>query len=326
MRERDIAFHDHASRITHHVNAMAFLELKNVSKCYGPVAKQTTILKDINLQIERGEFVAIVGYSGAGKTTLISMIAGLIKPDTGTITLNDLEITEPGPDRGIVFQNYSLLPWMTVYENIYLAVDQVFPNWAPAKKQLHTEKYIAMVNLTPAREKKPGELSGGMRQRVSVARALAIDPQILLLDEPLSALDALTRATLQDEINRIWLQDKKTVVMITNDVDEGILLADRIIPLSAGPGATLGPAIEIDIPRPRDRKAINHINRHKEIRREVIDYLLGVGGKQRTTITKKLSLPNIEPEDLSIPRNAFSMRRRPVRRNEVKHETIEIQP
>jgi nitrate/nitrite transport system ATP-binding protein len=304
---------------------MAFLELKNVSKSYGHGARHATVLKDINLQIERGEFVAIVGYSGAGKTTLISMIAGLTKPDTGTITLNDLEITEPGPDRGIVFQNYSLLPWMTVYENIYLAVDQVFPNWAPAKKQLHSEKYIAMVNLTPAREKKPGELSGGMRQRVSVARALAIDPQILLLDEPLSALDALTRATLQDEINRIWIQDKKTVVMITNDVDEGILLADRIIPLSAGPGATLGPAIEIDIPRPRDRKAINHINRYKEVRREVIDYLLGIGGKQRTTITKKLSLPNIEPEDLSIPRNVFS-RRQPIRRNEVKSETIEIQP
>src|ERR1043165_828652 len=218
---------------------MPFLELKNVSKSYGA----SVVLHDINLSIEKGEFVAIVGYSGAGKTTFISLIAGLAKPDTGSITLNDLEITAPGPDRGIVFQNYSLLPWLTVYENIYLAVDQVFPNWAPAKKAQHTEKYIEMVNLTPAREKRPSELSGGMRQRVSVARALSMDPQILLLDEPLSALDALTRATLQDEIQRIWLQDKKTVVMITNDVDEGILLSDRIIPLSAGPCATLGPSI-----------------------------------------------------------------------------------
>src|SRR5436189_3323796 len=166
-------------------------------------------------------------------------------------------MTAARPDRGVVFQTYSLLPWMTVYENIYLAVNQVFPNWAPAKKQQHTEKYIAMVNLTPARDKRPSELSGGMRQRVSVARALAMDPQILLLDEPLSALDALTRATLQDEISRIWQQDKKTVVLITNDVDEGILLADRIIPLSAGPHATLGPSFAIDLPRPRDRKAIN---------------------------------------------------------------------
>jgi len=206
---------------------MAYLELKNVGKSFDG----TDVLRDINLSVEKGEFVAIVGFSGAGKTTLISMIAGLLKPDAGTMTLNDLEITEPGPDRGIVFQNYSLLPWLSVYENIYLAVDQVFPNWAPAKKQQHVEKYIGMVNLTPAREKRPHELSGGMRQRVSVARALAMDPQILLLDEPLSALDALTRSTLQDEISRIWQENQKTVVMITNDPDEGIYLADRIIPL-----------------------------------------------------------------------------------------------
>ncbi len=302
---------------------MPFLELQNVSKGYGPKNQRTEVLKDINLQIEKGEFVAIVGYSGAGKTTLVSLMAGLIRPDSGKLTLNDLEITDPGPDRGIVFQNYSLLPWLTVYENIYLAVDQVFPNWAPVKKQQHTEKYIDMVNLTPAREKKPGALSGGMRQRVSVARALAMDPQILLLDEPLSALDALTRATLQDEIGRIWSQDKKTVVLITNDVDEGVLLADRIIPLSAGPKATLGPQIIIDIPRPRDRKAINHEPRYKEIRREIVDYLLGSGGKQRATITKKLSLPDLEPEDLTLPRNLFSQRRGPIRRHEIKRETVE---
>src|SRR2546427_8591953 len=148
---------------------MAYLELKKVSKSYG----HAPVLKDISLSVEKGEFVAIVGYSGAGKTTLISLIAGLIAPDSGSLTLNDLEITEPGPDRGIVFQNYSLLPWLNVYENIYLAVDQVFPNWSPTKKQQHTEKHIELVNLTPAREKRPGELSGGMRQRVSLARALA---------------------------------------------------------------------------------------------------------------------------------------------------------
>ena len=252
---------------------MAFLELKNVSKSYG----DSPVLKDINLSIEKGEFVAIVVYCGAGKTTLISMTAGLTKPDAGTLTLNDLEIKEPGPDRGIVFQNYSLLPWLSVFENILLAVDQVNPNWTTAKKQEHVERYIALVNLTPARDKKPGELSGGMKQRVSVARALAMDPQILLLDEPLSALDALTRATLQDEISRIWQQNQKTVVMITNDVDEGILLADRIIPLSAGPNATLGQSIAVDIPRPRDRTAINHDPRYREVRRAVIDFLLGEG-------------------------------------------------
>src|SRR5213083_2938707 len=175
---------------------MAFLELKNISKSFG----NSPVLADINLSIERGEFVAIVGYSGAGKTTLLSLIAGLTAPDSGTLTLNDLEITAAGPDRAVVFQTYSLLPWMTVYENIYLAVDQVFPNWAEVKKRDHTENQIVLVNLTPARDKKPAELSGGMRQRVAVARALAMDPQILLLDEPLGALDALTRATLQSEI------------------------------------------------------------------------------------------------------------------------------
>lgn len=303
---------------------MAFLELKNVSKSFGANGATTEVLRNINLQIQKGEFVAIVGYSGAGKTTLVSLIAGLLKPDGGTITLNDLEITAPGPDRGIVFQNYSLLPWLNVYENIYLAVDQVFPNWAPAKKQQHTERFIALVNLTPARDKRPSELSGGMRQRVSVARALAMDPQILLLDEPLSALDALTRATLQDEINRIWEQDQKTVVLITNDVDEGILLADRIIPLSAGPGATLGVSIPVNIPRPRDRKAINHDPRFKEIRRKVIEFLLGAGGKRHATITKKLLLPDIEPEDLNAPRGLLGARRRPVRRREIKNETVEV--
>src|SRR5215467_4094165 len=224
------------------------------------------VLRDINLTVEKGEFVAIVGYSGSGKTTLISLIAGLLKPDAGSMTLNDLEITAPGPDRGIVFQNYSLLPWLSVFENIFLAVDQCFPNWTKAKKIEHTEKYIAMVNLTPARNKRPHELSGGMRQRVSVARALAMDPQILLLDEPLSALDALTRSTLQDEISRIWQEDKKTVVLITNDPDEGIYLADRVIPLTAGPNATLGPSFKVGIQRPRDRKAINHDPHFKKVR------------------------------------------------------------
>ena len=300
---------------------MAFLELKNVSKSFAG----GSVLKDVNLSIEKGEFVAIVGYSGAGKTTLISLIAGLLWPDSGTITLNDLEITEPGPDRGIVFQNYSLLPWLSVYENIQLAVDQIFPNWSAAKKHQHIEKHIAMVNLTPAREKKPGELSGGMRQRVSVARALAMDPQILLLDEPLSALDALTRATLQDEVSRIWEENHKTVVMITNDPDEGIYLADRIIPLTAGPGATLGPSFKVEIPRPRGRKAINHDPHFKDIRRQVTEYLLSIGGKQRTTVSRKLHLPDLEPEDLSIPRNMFGVRRRAIRRSEIKRETVEVE-
>lgn len=302
---------------------MSFLELNNVHMGFGSGPKRAQVLRDIELRIDEGEFVAIVGYSGAGKTTLISLIAGLIRPDQGKVQLKGVEITEPGPDRGVVFQNYSLLPWMTVFENIYLAVDQIFPNWSAAKKRDHTDKYIAMVNLTPASAKKPGELSGGMRQRVSLARALAGEPQILLLDEPLGALDALTRATLQDELVRIWEQDKRTVILITNDVDEGILLADRIVPLSAGPNATLGQSVAVNLPRPRDRKAMNHEPEYQRIRREVIGYLLGEGGKQKLAVTRKLILPDLLPEDLNEPRNIFD-NRRPRRRSEIKRESLEI--
>jgi len=306
---------------------MAFLELERVSKAYRSNGVITPVLRDINLSVENGEFVAIVGYSGSGKTTLISLIGGLIRPDTGTVTLDGARISGPGPDRGIVFQNYSLLPWLTAYENVYLAVDQVFPKWSLDKKKAHTEKYIGMVNLLPAREKRPAELSGGMRQRVSVARALASDPRILLLDEPLSALDALTRATLQGEIAKIWDQDKKTVVLITNDVDEGLLLADRIIPLTHGPDATLGPAVPVDLPRPRDRKTINHDPRFKQTRHQVMDFLLGVGVQHRKTVTRKLHLPEIEPEDLSYGKpSPFSLfRRGPLRSKEFKKEIVEIE-
>ena len=274
---------------------MAFLQLQNVSKGFGPPGRRTEVLHDINLEVERGEFVAIVGYSGAGKTTLISLIAGLLKPDTGGIELEGKLVAGPGPERGVVFQNYSLLPWLTVYENVFLAVDAVFPRWPRSHKVDHAERFIAMVNLTAARNKRPAELSGGMRQRVSVARALAMDPEILLLDEPLSALDALTRATLQDEIERIWERNHKTVVMITNDVDEGILLADRIIPLSAGPRATLGPAVAVDIERPRDRKALNHDPRFRAIRNHVIEYLLGSGNKPRRLPAPETAKPDPAP-------------------------------
>jgi nitrate/nitrite transport system ATP-binding protein len=296
---------------------MAFLELSNVSKGFGG----PPVLHNVNLTMERGEFVAIVGYSGSGKTTLISLIAGLSKPDAGTVKLNDLEITAPGPDRGVVFQNYSLLPWLTVFENIALAVEQVFPNHTAEKQRQLVETAIATVNLTPARDKVPRELSGGMRQRVSVARALAMDPQILLLDEPLSALDALTRATLQDEFERIWAKDKKTVVMITNDVDEALLLADRVIPLTPGPGATLGPSVPVTLARPRDRKALNHDSEFKRLRSHIINQLLGYGERRRATVTKKLILPDITPEDLDLPRTT---RTRPLRPNETKKHEVTL--
>lgn len=305
---------------------MSCLELINVSAGYGTRFGRTEVLRDINLRIHDGEFVAIVGYSGAGKSTLINLISGLLKPDKGKVLMDGAPITGPGPDRGIVFQNYSLLPWLTVYGNIYLAVEQIFPEWDPVRKKEHVERQIALVNLGEAREKRPGELSGGMRQRVSVARALAIDPKVLLLDEPFSALDALTRATLQDELSRIWLENKKTVVMITNDPDEGIYLADRIIPLSAGPLATLGPSIAVNLERPRERASLNHQPAFKAVRRAVIEYLLGPGGKASLTVSRKLVLPDIEPEDLSVSRPMLGARRGPRRRNQIRQETLNIQP
>ena len=260
----------------------AFVEVRGVSKGFDSPSGRNEVLENVNLEIEQGEFVAIVGYSGSGKTTLISMLAGLIKPDSGTIHVAGKPVVGPGPDRGVVFQNYSLLPWLTVFQNVQLAVDQVFSSEDAQARHERTERYVKLVNLWHARDRKPGQLSGGMRQRVSVARALSMDPEVLLLDEPLGALDALTRATLQAEIERIWGATKKTVILITNDVDEGILLADRIIPLSAGPRATLGPAVAVPIERPRDRKAVNHHPEFKRVRGRVIEYLLDSSAKSRS--------------------------------------------
>jgi nitrate/nitrite transport system ATP-binding protein len=299
---------------------MAYLEIKGASKRFGP----HEVLTDINLEVERGEFVAIIGYSGAGKTTLMSLILGLQFPDEGTVTLDGKKVTGPGPDRAIVFQNYSLLPWLTVKENIALAVDEVFPQWTAEQRAKHIAEQIAMVNLTAATDKVPSELSGGMRQRVSVARALAMKPEVLLLDEPLSALDALTRANLQDEINRICQEEKKTVILITNDPDEAILLADRVIPLTAGPKATLGPSIPIMIPRPRSRMSINTNYDFKQSRAEVVDYLLKATDKRKSAMSKKLTLPDLIPEDLDAPRQPFGQKRRPRRRSEEKRETVEV--
>ncbi len=299
---------------------MAYLELQRVAKTFNG----SPVLHDINLSVARGEFVAVVGFSGAGKTTLLSLIAGLLPADSGTLTLDGLAISAPGPERGVVFQNYSLLPWLSAFENILLAVDQVNPGWTAVQKRERVEKYIAMVNLTAARDKRPAELSGGMRQRVSLASALAMDPQILLLDEPLSALDALTRATLQDELARIWREEQKTVVLITNDPDEALYLADRIIPLTAGPGATLGPSFPVGIPRPRDRRGLNHDPRSKAVRGGVIEFLLSSRRQRHTALTKRLVLPDLEPEDLNRPRRAFGGRAQPRRQSGVKEETVEV--
>ncbi len=275
---------------------MNFLELKNVNKSYGAGKNRLSVLKDINLSIAQGEFVALMGFSGTGKTTIISLISGLLSPDEGEVLFQGKPIKGPGAERGVVFQNYSLLPWLNVYQNVALAVDNIFPDWPLEKRKKHIEKYIAMVNLTPAMSKRPGELSGGMRQRVAVARALAMNPEILLLDEPLSALDALTRGTLQQEIEKIWLRDRKTVVLITNDVDEGILLADRIIPLKPGTGTTLGPAFKIPFERPRRRHSFNNDPLFRRVRNDIVSYFMDLRAETRNhSVTNSLRLPTLRP-------------------------------
>lgn len=274
---------------------MTILEASGLCKSYGEGKTRTDVLDDIDLAIEEGEFVAIVGFSGSGKTTLISALAGLIAPDHGEIRFRGQPITGPGPERGVVFQSYSLMPWLSVEGNVALAVDSVFKGRPKAERAEIVSRHIDMVGLSHAAARRPAELSGGMRQRVAVARALAMRPEILLLDEPLSALDALTRAKLQDELAAISAKEKKTIVLITNDVDEAILLADRIIPLKPGPEATLGPDFAVDIPRPRDRGDMNHDAAFIKLRAEVTEYLMQAGAARGVEMPSGLNLPNVVP-------------------------------
>lgn len=273
----------------------AILELSSLSKHYGEGDKRAEVLDDVNLSVQEGEFVAILGFSGTGKTTLISLMAGLVEPDRGGVLFRGREIDGPGPERGVVFQSYSLMPWLTVEGNVALAVNAVHRKLGATERAGITRHYVNMVGLGHAAERRPAELSGGMRQRVAVARALAMRPDILLLDEPLSALDALTRAKLQDEFAAISEAEKKTIVLITNDVDEAILLADRVIPLNPGPRATLGPSFAVDIERPRDRGNLNSNERFIALRREITEYLMAAGAARRTSSEREIVLPNVVP-------------------------------
>jgi len=287
---------------------MSYLQLKNVSKSYTDGSSgKTEVLSNINLEIEEGEFIAIVGFTGSGKTTLINLIAGLIEPDEGEVTLDGQIIDGPGPERGVIFQNYSLMPWLSVKQNVMLSVNSVFPKMSKKEREEHAMKFIKMVTLDTAADKIPKELSGGMRQRVSVARALAMDPKILLLDEPLSALDALTRGNLQTEIEKIWREQRKTALLITNDVDEGILMADRIIPLTPGPNATLGPSFKVDFERPRIKTELNNVPEFKTLRNEINSYLTEIGMHRKSGSEVTYELPDIKPKNLNEKRKiAFS--------------------
>ena len=280
------------------------ISMKGVGKGYGSGVTRTEVLHNINLNVREGEFLAVVGFSGSGKTTFTQLFAGLIQPDTGELTMDGEPIAGPSPDRGLVFQNYSLLPWLTVRGNISLSVDRVFRSWGRGERRDHVEKFIEMVGLSHAAHRRPHELSGGMRQRTSLARTLAMKPKVLLLDEPLSALDALTRSVLQEEILKIWEEERQTCVMITNDVDEAIFVADRIVALNPGPNASLGPTFTVDLERPRDKTALNHNERFKGLRNAVTNYLVAVRQKSRAdefsaSTAPVYELPDIQPIDLT---------------------------
>ncbi|MEO0527279.1 MAG: ABC transporter ATP-binding protein [Bacteroidota bacterium] len=275
---------------------MAYLELKNVYKTYGQGADKTEVLSDINLSIAEGEFVAIVGFTGSGKTTLVNLINGLLEPTAGEVLFKGKPVQGTSHERGVIFQNYSLLPWLTVGQNVYMAVKEAFPKEKKSVLMQRVNNYVEMVNLSPAINKRPKELSGGMRQRVAVARALAMNPEMIIMDEPLGALDALTRGNLQDEILNIWSKDKRTALLITNDVDEGIYMADRIIPLRPGPNATLGPEFIIDIERPRDKTELNDNIVYKQTRNAIIEYLMDIGEERKSEVTETYLLPELSPK------------------------------
>jgi nitrate/nitrite transport system ATP-binding protein len=259
-----------------------YIEIQNVEQSFKTSKGPFLALRDINLTVAKGEFVTLIGHSGCGKSTLLNLLAGLTLPSAGTLICANREIAGPGPDRGVVFQNHSLLPWLTCFENVYLAVERVFGagsknTGAPAenKAQLkaRTDAALALVGLTPAAQKRPGEISGGMKQRVGIARALAMEPKVLLMDEPFGALDALTRAKLQDELLDIVARTHSTVVMVTHDVDEAVLLSDRIVMLTNGPAATIGEILQVELARPRARVELAESTEYLHYRKAVIEFL-----------------------------------------------------
>ncbi len=251
-----------------------YLKIENVGMTFDTRNGPFVALREIGLEIEKGEFVTLIGHSGCGKSTLLNLITGLNTPTSGYLFLSGRQITGPGPDRGVVFQNHSLLPWLTCFENIHLAVERVFGRSEPKTKlKERTLHALELVHLTEAADKRPQEISGGMKQRVGIARALAMEPKLLLMDEPFGALDALTRARLQDELMRIVAETGSTVVMVTHDVDEAVLLADRVVMMTNGPAATIGEVLDVNLPRPRERLQLANDPAYMRLRKSVLEFL-----------------------------------------------------
>lgn len=255
------------------INRDPFLVIDGLSKVYPTPTGPYTVLDDINLTVYEGEFICIIGHSGCGKSTLLNMVAGFNKPTGGEVRLQTKRINQPGPDRMVVFQNYSLLPWMTAFENIYLGIDSVFPEKAKSEKVAIVEEHLALVGLADDANKKPKELSGGMKQRVCIARALALRPQVLILDEPFGALDPITREDLQEELLKIWSKHQVTVLMITHDIDEALLLADRVVMMTNGPSAQIGEVMNIPFLRPRNRTRVMEDPKYYELRNQALEFL-----------------------------------------------------
>jgi nitrate/nitrite transport system ATP-binding protein len=250
-----------------------YLVIANVSKVYPTPTGTYTVLEKINLEVHEGEFICLIGHSGCGKSTLLDMVAGFRKPSDGEVRLLDQPIQEPGPDRMVVFQNYSLLPWMTAFENVYLGVNSVYPEKTQAEKEAIVHEHLAMVGLTEAANKRPGALSGGMKQRVSIARALSLRPKVLILDEPFGALDPITREELQEELVKIWQDHRITVLMITHDIDEALFLSDRLVMMTNGPAANIGEVLDIPFARPRNRSRVMEDPNYYELRNYALDFL-----------------------------------------------------
>ncbi|MEB3209969.1 MAG: nitrate ABC transporter ATP-binding protein [Leptolyngbyaceae bacterium] len=250
-----------------------FLQIDHVSKSYPTTRGPLLVLDNISLAVNEGEFVCFIGHSGCGKSTLLNMVSGFSQPTEGAVYLNGQPIQKPGIDRMVVFQNYSLLDWKTVFENVYLAVNAAFPKLAKAQKRAIVQDHLDMVGLSEAANKKPSQISGGMKQRVAIARALAIRPQVLIMDEPFGALDAITKEELQEELLHIWQSHKSTVLMITHDIDEALFLCDRLVMMTNGPAATIGEVLEIPFQRPRKRSQLMEDPRYYELRNYVLDFL-----------------------------------------------------
>lgn len=250
-----------------------YLVIENVSKVYPTPTGSYTVLENINLTVQEGEFICVIGHSGCGKSTLLDMVAGFRKPSGGEVRLQEQSIQEPGPDRMVVFQNYSLLPWLTAFENVLLGVNSVYPEKSQSDKEAIVREHLALVGLTEAANKKPGALSGGMKQRVSIARALALRPKVLILDEPFGALDPITREELQEELVKIWQDHQITVLMITHDIDEALFLSDRLVMMTNGPAANIGEVLNIPFKRPRDRARIMEDPNYYELRNYALDFL-----------------------------------------------------